>query len=273
MRGSVGQAIFASAIAGLGMLSLVTGHFASVWQPVPPTLPGREALAYGNGVLMCALGIGLAVPRTTARAALILMLYLIAWLVLLHLPIVLRAPAIEDRWAGLGENSTLIIGALVLFASRAGDASPRLRGLSGQSGIRVARVIFVLALPLMSLDELLYAHATASYIPQWIPAHLLLAWLTGMAQMATAVAVGLGLLARLATLLQAAMFATFTLLVWVTRLVHAPTRFNCTALLVSSALTGGAWLLAETYRGSPWLQLTLRSRAQRKLRSVEARGD
>lgn len=255
---SVGQAIFAFGVAGLGALGLLTGHFASVWQPVPLGLPGRAALAYVNGALMCALGIGLAVPRAAAQAALILTLYFCAWLLLLHVPVVMRAPAIEDTWAGLGENSTLIIGALILFACRADASFPRLPALRGASGIRVARIIFVLALPLMSLDELLYARATAGYIPGWIPAHLFFAYFTGMAQMATVIAICLGLLARPATMLQAVMFAAFTVLVWGMRLVREPTRFNWTAFLISSALTGGAWLLAETYRGSSWLAPPLR---------------
>ena len=32
---------------GLGILALVYGDFAMVWQPVAPWIPGRTALAYG----------------------------------------------------------------------------------------------------------------------------------------------------------------------------------------------------------------------------------
>ncbi len=269
-RGIAPQVTFAAAIAGLGVLGLATGHFASVWQPVPRSFPGREALAYVNGILMCALGMGLLLKRTRARASLVLTLYLASWL-LLHVPIVVRSPTIENNWAGLAENSTLVTGALALFASSADASCVRLRALAGVSGIRLARIIFVLALPLMSLDELLYARATASYIPGWIPAHLFFACFTGAAQMATAGAVGFGFLPRLATMLQAAMFAAFTLIVWGTRILQGPTRITVTAFLISSALTGATGLIAQTYRDSAWIALPVLARrpAARKLSTAE----
>jgi hypothetical protein len=43
---------FAIAMIGLGVLALVYGDFAMVWQPVPAGLPGRTMLAYASGVVM-----------------------------------------------------------------------------------------------------------------------------------------------------------------------------------------------------------------------------
>ncbi len=36
---------FAAGLIGLGVLALIYGDFALVWQPVPAGLPGRTALA------------------------------------------------------------------------------------------------------------------------------------------------------------------------------------------------------------------------------------
>ena len=40
--------LFAVGMIGLGILALVYGDFALVWQPVAPWIPGRTALAYGS---------------------------------------------------------------------------------------------------------------------------------------------------------------------------------------------------------------------------------
>jgi hypothetical protein len=49
------------------------------------------------------------------------------------------------------------------------------------------------------------------------------------------------------------MLWAFTLLVWVPRVARSPhDQGNWSELLISAAIAGGAWLVAETYRGVPW---------------------
>lgn len=77
--------LFAVGMIGLGVLALVYGDFAMVWQPVAPWIPGRTALAYGSGVIMLLGGIGLLFNATTAWSIRVLFPYLIVW-VLLKVP-------------------------------------------------------------------------------------------------------------------------------------------------------------------------------------------
>ena len=58
-RQQAALALFAVGMIGLGILALIYGDFALVWQPVAPWVPGRTALAYGSGVLMLLCGAGL----------------------------------------------------------------------------------------------------------------------------------------------------------------------------------------------------------------------
>jgi len=41
-----------------GVIALIVGDFALVWQPVPDWVPARHAVAYGTGALMILLGAG-----------------------------------------------------------------------------------------------------------------------------------------------------------------------------------------------------------------------
>ena len=45
-------ALFAVGMIGLGILALVYGDFAMVWQPVASWIPGRSALAYSSGLVV-----------------------------------------------------------------------------------------------------------------------------------------------------------------------------------------------------------------------------
>src|SRR5258708_13924902 len=71
--------LFAVGMIGLGILALVYGDFALVWQPVAPWVPGRTALAYASGVIMLLGGVGLLIRATEAWAVRILFPYLIVW--------------------------------------------------------------------------------------------------------------------------------------------------------------------------------------------------
>src|SRR3954469_5859575 len=68
--------LFAAGMIGLGILALVYGDFALVWQPVAAWIPGRTSLAYGSGVVMLLGGIGLLFRTTVALSARVLFPYL-----------------------------------------------------------------------------------------------------------------------------------------------------------------------------------------------------
>src|SRR5271156_833759 len=74
--------LFAFGMIGLGILALVYGDFALVWQPVASWIPGRTGLAYASGLLMLVVGTGLLVRATAAWSARLLLPYLIVWLLL-----------------------------------------------------------------------------------------------------------------------------------------------------------------------------------------------
>jgi uncharacterized membrane protein len=227
---------FGLALVGLGVLALIYGDFALVWQPVPASLPGRTALAYVAGVIMLVGGVGLLFPKTAAPSMRILFPYLVLWM-LLKVPALALAPGQESVWLGLGELAVLMTGGWVLFDELTGR----------EKTIRVAHVLFALALIPIGLSHIVYVKDTADLVPAWLPFRPVWAYLTGAAHIAAGLGVLFSVVPRLAATLEAAMIGLFTLLVWIPAIAAAPTtRLPWTAFFISWVIGAAAWLVADS---------------------------
>lgn len=95
----------------------------------------------------------------------------------------------------------------------------------------------------------MYLKATADLVPGWLPWHAGWAVLTGGAYLVAGFSIVAGKLARLAATLTAAMTVVFTATIWVPAVSASPQNgFRWTALFISSAITAGAWVMAESFR-------------------------
>ena len=244
----LGGLLFAGSLAGLGLLSLLSGDFALNWQPVPTSVPWRQPLAYASGVVLVVSGLGAIVTRWATFSALSLTINVLLWLLLLQLPRVMVNPTNESVWLGFAENLVLVVGGWIVVASLAA----RERGLfwsfvASDGGVGIARFLFAAALPVIGLSHFVYVETTASLVPTWLPARTTFAYITGGAHMAAGIALLVAIVPRLAATLEALMISAFTMLVWVPRVAAAPgSRAPWTALLASSALTGAAWAVAHS---------------------------
>jgi uncharacterized membrane protein len=238
--------LFVVGMIGLGILALIYGDFALVWQPVAKWIPGRTSLAYTAGLIMLIGGTGLLFRATAALSIRILFPYLIVW-ALLKVPALVVAPQSEGVWLGVGELAVLLAGGWVLFVRLAGVRANSIFAFAGgENGIRIARILFAAAslLPI-GLSHLFYTRATAELVPVWLPYRTGWAYLTGIGQMACGIGVIFSIYPRVAATAEAAMLSLFTLLVWIPAIVVAPTaRLPWTAFFISWAITSAAWLLA-----------------------------
>ncbi|GLQ88406.1 DoxX family protein [Dyella flagellata] len=250
----IGRWAFALAFLVLGLLSLFSRDFASVWQPVPPNLPGRALLAMLSGAVMTVGGAGLLLRRTLVPAALLMMSYTLLWLLLLHVPRVILAPMHEVTWGGCAEIVTLVAACCVLYASVATPADkPYFAALTGAHALRVARLAFAVAIPLIGVEHLVYAKETADMVPAWLPYHLGWAYFTGIAHIAAGLAIAFNVLPRLAATLEAWMMGGFTVLVWIPMIMNTPSqRFAWTGLMISAVITAAGWIVAASYGEAPW---------------------
>src|SRR5262249_53333774 len=159
------------------------------WQPVPPEIPARAALALVAGVIEIAAGLAL----LASRAGLVLAAAVMASWVALHLPSVLRADAAVADWLGVAGPGSLVV-ALALVA-----AAPR------DAGLRLGFALYGAAAVVFGASHLAYADFTASMVPPWLPARHALAVATGVAHALAGLAIATGFARRLAATCEALM--------------------------------------------------------------------
>ncbi len=248
---SVGHGVFAATMIALGILGLIPGNFAPIWDSVPKVLPAREALAYFCAVISLGCGLGLFWRRTAVTAARVLFVYLLLWLLVFKARFIVTGPLVEGSYQACGETAVMVAGAWVLYAGFAADADKQRLGFAvGENGVRLARMLYGLALVAFGLSHFVYLNLTAPLVPAWLPGHTFWAYFSGAAYLAAGVAVTLNVCARWAATLSAVEMGMLTLLVWVPIVAAGskdPSQWSETIL--SWALTAAGWVVADSYRG------------------------
>lgn len=252
---SLGHAAFAAVIIFIGILGFVRNDYGLVWYAVPKDFPTRELLPYFYSLISLAAGFGLLWRRTAAPAARLLLIYLLSWMLLFKLRYILMHAGTEVYYESWGETAVQVAAAWVLYTWFAEDWDKRhLAFATGDRGLRIARVIYGLAMIAFGLSHFAYLDNTASLVPGWLPGHVYWAYFTGSAYLAAGVAVLVGLYGRLAAALSAVQMGGFTLLVWVpvvAKGTHDPSMWG--EFVVSMALAASGWVMADSYRGTRWL--------------------
>jgi uncharacterized membrane protein len=249
---SAGNLVFAAIMIVHGVAGLIKGDFIGIWEPVPKGIPARDVLASLCALASLGCGAGLLWQRTAALAARVLLACLLFWLLRFRVPLVFRAPTAEVSYEGCGEILVIIAGVWALYAWFAADWDRRHVGFAtGESGLRIARVLYGVALIPLGLAHFAYVKETAALVPSWLPVHVSFAYLTGCAYLAAGLAVLFGVCARLAAALSALQMGVFTLLVWVPIVaVGHPGAPQLSETFISAALTAAAWVVADSYRGT-----------------------
>jgi uncharacterized membrane protein len=251
---SAGHAVFAATMIAVGILGLIKGDFTAVWQPVYKGLPASEALAYLCALISVASGIGLLWGRKALPAARVLLLYLLLCLLVFRVPGLLHGLTVDVYWS-LSQTAVLVAAAWVLYTWFAGEWDrQRFSFATGDKGLRIARALYGVAIIPFGIAHFQYVEHTASMVPSWLPAHLAWVYFTGAAFIAAGVAVLIGVCARLATALSAVQMGLFLALVWVPAMAtRSLNSFQWGEVLVTWVLTAAAWVVADSYRGTPWL--------------------
>jgi uncharacterized membrane protein len=134
-----------------------------------------------------------------------------------------------------------------LFARMAGlPEGSALAFLTGENGIRLARILFAVSLLPIGLSHLVYVKQTAELVPAWLPYRVGWAYVTGIGQIACGLGVLFSIFPRMAARTEAGMISLFTLLVWGPAILAArKTRLPWTAFFISWAIASAAWVVAQ----------------------------
>ncbi len=262
---SPGYTLFSATLIALGVYGLASGQFAPIWQPVPGLLPGREFLIYLCALISLASGIGLLCRCMAASAARLLFAYLLLWLMFFKAPGIFLSPTTIGPYESCGETAVIVSGAWILYAGFSTKWDHQYLGFAtGEWGTRLARGFYSLALIAFGISHFAYLQFTASLVPGWLPSPVTWAYFTGSMY----IAAGLGILtrvyARLAATLSALQMGLFTFLVWVPMVTVGtaqafPQAFQWSELTISWTLTASALIVADSYRGRPWLAIGKKS--------------
>ena len=235
--------IYGLAAVVLGLVGLVWGDFAVVWQPVPNGAPGRTALAYAVAIAPLLAGLAIQWQRAAGPGALALTVLYSLGVILLDVPRVIAHPFVFVTWYGVAEELALVAGGLVAYAYCA-----RLEPATAERLSKIGRLIFGICLIVFGMAHLFYLAHTAELVPAWLPpGQTFWAYATAAGHFAAGIAILSGIYARPAAILLTAMFVVFGIL------VHAPTifidphtHFNWAENAINFALIGSAWVIAAS---------------------------
>ena len=242
-----GRAIFATAMAGMGVQCLLRGAAVPALEPVT-TASALPVIGWITGVVLIAAAVATMLRPTASHGAAMLAATLLLWVVLLHAPALAASPKSGGKWTGAAESFALGGAALVLFGLT--RPSGAWRGVPDAISARIiiiGRTFFGISMLGFGALHFLYSPYVASVIPNWIPAHVGFAYATGVAHIAAGTSILMGVIARIAALCTAAMFGSWVVILHIPRaLVHPQAPNEWTSMLIALGMCGGALLIAAS---------------------------
>lgn len=225
---SLGRPVFAASLIACGAAG-VTLRNVLVYETFDRS-PSHTLIAIVTGVLLVVAGFGVLSPFRVA-ASLLALAALLLWDLIYNIPGIVTAPRNEDSWLELGMATMVVVGAWLL---------------TGTGRIRVARTIFGLALIPVGLSHFFFWKVTLGLVPAWMPAPQVWVALVGVAHMAAGLGVLLGIVPKLAAMLEAGQLIVFAFLVWLPKVIATPhQQFYWTEMLGTLLIGAAAWVMAD----------------------------
>ncbi|MGA9670995.1 MAG: hypothetical protein WBQ94_17430 [Terracidiphilus sp.] len=238
---NLGLYVYGGAAIFLGLLGLVSGDFATVWQHVGPNVPLRVPLAYLTAIVELGGGIALLVPRT-ARAGALTLTVVYSVFTIIWVPEAFVNLGNYDPIGNAFEEFSLVAAGLVLYAifSHAGSSFAR-----NQHFFVLLFGICPISFGIVHIKDM---PGLLGAIPGWLPpTRMFWAYATTLGFFAAAVAILTGIMASLAARLLTMEIVIFELLFWIPNLSAGPNNhFNWAGNAISIAIAGASWVVSDS---------------------------
>jgi uncharacterized membrane protein YphA (DoxX/SURF4 family) len=244
---ALGKALFALAMAGIGVQCIIRGNAVPALEPVV-AVASLPIVGWMTGVGLIAAAIATLFRPTSYYGAAAIAAMLLLWVALLHVPALAAAPKNGGEWTGAFESFALGGAALLLFGlSKVASDYDRVPGPIASRAALIGRLMYGASMPAFGVLHFVYIAYVASVIPNWIPVHVFFAYATGTAHIASGLSILTGVLTRIAAYCTAAMFGTWVLIVHLPRvLAHFESPSEWTSMLIALGMCGGALLIAAS---------------------------
>jgi hypothetical protein len=218
-----------------GLITMAWHDYNSWHLPSYVLYPAAAALILG--------GVAIQFRRTAKAGAAVLGVVYLAF-ALRCLPQIFAQPQIYNNWGNFFEQFSLVSGAVIVFASLS-------LSWSRETLNRIGCILLGVCAASFALEQAFYLHATATFVPKWLPpSQMFWAVTTTVLFALAAVALLANRMALRASRLLTMMLVIFGLLVWIPLLLsdhHSLTNWSETA--ETFAIAGTAWILADLLGG------------------------
>ncbi|MGA7537534.1 MAG: DoxX family membrane protein [Steroidobacteraceae bacterium] len=177
----------------------------------------------------------------------------------ISVPLILSKPLSIGAWYAFFEAMTPLVAAWILYETLHRRSRESAVPVAREGTVRAAQVLFGLACVFYGWSHFVYADYTAGMVPAWLPAHLGLAYFTGLGHLAAGLAIIVGILPRLAATLEAIMMSLFGLLVWLPSFFAQPrpkwampAEHQWSEFVVTLVLAASAWVIAGSFGDRSW---------------------
>lgn len=243
----LGRWVYGLAGIALGIIGLVSRDFAAVWQPLENlgAASHRAVIAVVFAAALFAAGIATLWRRTAPLGfptlAVLYFISALGWI-----PRIVGTPGLFGVWNGFCEQLALVSAGAVGYSALLPFTSPW-KGRVAQIGC----LVFAACAVSFAFGHFTAIRETANFVPAWIPpGQRFWAWATGIFHLLAGLAIASGFQAALASRLLTAMMAGFGVLVWAPMLMAEPSHFNWAGNAINLALTGAAWVIADSKASS-----------------------
>jgi uncharacterized membrane protein len=241
----LGRFFFAIPLIVFAVEYLARGRWRGGMPPVPPWTHGEHIFSYVAGAILLVISISLLINKEAGISATILGLLFMFCVVFLHAAKHFSG-IIHDGNTRTRAFETFALGgaAFILAALLSKGSSIQFLSSANPMLAIIGRYIYAFSMIIFGVQHFMYAQYIAFLIPNWMPAHLFLAYFTGTAFIAAGVAIAVHIFSRLASILLGLMFFLWVVTLHTPRVIASPRNTDeLVSLFVALAFSGSSFLL------------------------------